>query len=81
MNMSQLSAISLTESVKGALNMCSLRWRFKDRGKGKVESGERPGETTTVVIACLARMIVTPLIILPVMGVLALNNVHPLFEE
>ena len=81
MNTSQLSAITLAESVKGAFNMRSPRRRFKDRGKGKVESGERPGETTTVVIACLARMIVTPLIILPVMGVLALNNVHPLFEE
>ena len=81
MNTSQLSIITLAESVKGALKMRSLRRRFNDRGKGKVESGERPGETTTVVIACLARMIVTPLIILPVMGVLALNNVHPLFEE
>lgn len=81
MNTSQLSVVTLAESVKGALKMRSLRQRFKDRGKGKVESGERPGETTTVVIACLARMIVTPLIILPVMGVLALNDVHPLFED
>ena len=38
MNTLQLSAITPAESMKGALNMRSLRWRFKDRGKGKVES-------------------------------------------
>ena len=40
MNTSQLSAITPAESMKGALNMHSLRQRFKDRGKGKVESSK-----------------------------------------
>lgn len=82
MNTSQISVITLAESVKSVLKMRSLRRRMKGGGKMRVESAsKRPGETTTVIVACLARMIVTPMIILPAMGALALHDVHPLFEE
>ncbi len=74
-----VSQIGIIKYVKNALRLRALRWRAKDSSRTKKQG--RPGETTTVVVACLARMIVTPAILLPTMGVMVDRNVHPLFEE
>ncbi|KAF8327967.1 membrane transport protein-domain-containing protein [Cantharellus anzutake] len=50
------------------------------RKKG-LECKTSPGETTTVIVSCLARMVVTPLIILPPMAVLAAYEVLDLFTD
>ena len=71
------SQIGIIKYVKNVLTLRALRRRAKSRTKNE----RRPGETTTVVVACLARMIVTPAILLPTMGAMVDRNVHPLFEE
>ena len=41
----------------------------------------RPGETKTVVLAILARMIVTPLLLVPFLMVVSRYDWHAIFEE
>jgi len=52
-----------------------------DGGLVRIVLEGRPGETTTVIAACLARMIVAPAILIPAMGALVVRHVHPLFED
>jgi predicted permease len=42
---------------------------------------DRPGETKTVVIAVLSRMIITPILLLPLMVLSAMVDLHAIFEE
>ena len=68
------SSSSLILNVKRLLNV---------RNGGETRSGvvQRPGETKTVVIAVLSRMVITPLLLLPVIALLTLLNVQPVFDE
>ena len=74
----QINNISLTKYVKNTFN---LRRRDKDSERGEMKSDKRPGETATVIVGCVARMIVTPAILLPVVAALVARHAHPLFEE
>ncbi|KAF8342735.1 membrane transport protein-domain-containing protein [Cantharellus anzutake] len=78
---SQLSITTLAGSVKSALKMDTLRRGFQSTKEISSESEIRSGETTTVIVSCLARMVVTPMVVLPAMGALALYEVYPLFED
>ncbi|CDZ97781.1 Predicted membrane protein [Phaffia rhodozyma] len=42
---------------------------------------QRPGETRTVIVAIVSRMIITPLILLPVIALLAIYDFFPITED
>lgn len=50
---------------------------------GTTEEGDAPllGETRTVWITVLSRMVLTPLILIPLMALAAKNDWHSVFEE
>ncbi|KAF8315553.1 membrane transport protein-domain-containing protein [Cantharellus anzutake] len=72
-----------TESVKKTFKTCTSDFwaSFSNSRKKRLENKTTPGETTTVIVSCLARMVVTPLIILPPMAVLAAYEVLDLFKD
>ncbi|KAF9519315.1 hypothetical protein BS47DRAFT_1379338 [Hydnum rufescens UP504] len=53
-------------------------WRLDE---GKPETRPSPGETRTVFVACVARMVVTPMIVLPCVGALTKFDVHRIFDD
>jgi predicted permease len=55
--------------------------RLLNGGATRTSVSERPGETKTVVVAVLSRMVITPLLLLPVIALLTVLNVQPVFEE
>jgi predicted permease len=58
----------------------SVREMF-GKQKNSAPAGPFPGETKTVVIAVLSRMILTPLLLLPLMVVCARFDLHAVFDE
>ncbi|KAF8319486.1 membrane transport protein-domain-containing protein [Cantharellus anzutake] len=72
-----------TESVKKTFKTCTSDFwaSFSNSRKKRLENKTTPGETTTVIVSCLARMVVTPLIILPPMAALAAYEVLDLFKD
>jgi len=78
---SQASGVStLAESVRDAFK---LRGINKRRGASSKAQGDktRPGETKTVMVAVLSRMVITPMVLLPVMAFLTTYDFHKVFEE
>jgi auxin efflux carrier family protein len=63
------------------LNMKKLLLNVRGGGEASAEQNRRPGETATVVIAVLSRMIITPLLLLPMMALLMKFNWQPVLEE
>jgi hypothetical protein len=48
---------------------------------GGAKKEKRPGETTTVAIAVLSRMIITPLLLLPLMAVSSRFDIQAVFAD
>ena len=71
------SQLSLVDSVR---DMFKMRRRAASSAGRKPET-TRPGETRTVVIAILARMIITPVLLLPFFALSARFNLQEVFEE
>lgn len=68
------STTTLVESLRDGLRLRSLVKRS--------ETPEQyPGETKTVFIAVLSRMVITPLVLLPLMAVFTTFDIHELFVE
>ncbi|KAJ6577465.1 membrane transport protein-domain-containing protein [Mycena capillaripes] len=71
------SATSLLESVREMFGKQQAARRTGDTPTAAV----RPGETKTVVIAVLSRMILTPIILLPLMALCARFDFHAVFDD
>jgi hypothetical protein len=85
------SATTLAGSVREVFKLCGVRARLSpltqgdggnsgDSGDGNNDRGTE-GETKTVFAAVISRMILTPIIILPMFAALALFVAHPVFDE
>lgn len=72
------SHLSLVGSVRSMFKMSSRRLR---RSSSTPAADKRPGETRTVVIAVLSRMVITPLLLLPLMALCAYYDWHHVFSE
>lgn len=71
---STASTATLVESLRDGLRLRSLVKR--------PETPEQyPGETKTVFIAVLSRMVITPLVLLPLMAVFTTFDIHELFVD
>ncbi|CAE7093166.1 unnamed protein product [Rhizoctonia solani] len=55
--------------------------RLRSLTKNSEDASKYPGETKTVFIAVLSRMVVTPLILLPLMAIFTTFDVHALFVD
>lgn len=71
------SHTSLVDNIKDMFKMKKRSPSDDPSGKAK----KRPGETKTVVIAVLSRMIITPLLLLPVMALSTRFNLQEVFDE
>ncbi|KAJ7183223.1 membrane transport protein-domain-containing protein [Mycena filopes] len=70
------STTSLLESVREMFGKQARR-----DGEVPARAKTRPGETKTVVIAVLARMILTPMLLLPLMALCAKYDFHAVFDD
>ncbi|KAI0718674.1 membrane transport protein-domain-containing protein [Cerioporus squamosus] len=76
------SRASLFESVREMFSMKSVKGKKSDRALGASASKEaRPGETKTVVVAILSRMIITPLVLLPLMMLSTKYDLQRVFDD
>ena len=71
------SQLSLVDSVR---EMFKMKKR-SESANPPPKAEKRPGETKTVVIAILSRMIITPLLLLPVMALSTRFNLQEVFDE
>lgn len=71
------STMSFAGSVRSLLKLADPS-KGKQRSKG---NDHKPGETKTVVIAIVSRMIVTPALIIPLIGFCAKYGWHEVFDE
>ncbi|CAE6386351.1 hypothetical protein RSOLAG1IB_02537 [Rhizoctonia solani AG-1 IB] len=55
--------------------------RLSSLTKGSEDASKYPGETKTVFIAVLSRMVITPLVLLPLMAVFTTFDIHELFVD
>lgn len=77
---SEVSAMTLRDSIKEAFKMRG----FKRPGSKRTQpNGQAPrkGETKTVFVAIVARMVLTPALILPAMAALAVFDLHKVMDE
>ncbi|KAF7966491.1 hypothetical protein HWV62_38130 [Athelia sp. TMB] len=60
-----------------------LRWKKRSEGEqgAGAKAVERPGETRTVVIAIAARMVLVPLLLMPLMALSTLYDWQAVFED
>ncbi|KAJ7163931.1 membrane transport protein-domain-containing protein [Mycena crocata] len=72
------SSSSLLESVREMFGKQPTGRRAAKKAKKPVA---RPGETKTVVIAVVSRMILTPLLLLPLMALCAKYDFHAVFDD
>ena len=70
-------------SLKSAFSLRSLRGssRGETRSRGHIATLRQKGETTTVFVAIVSRMILTPMIVLPVVAAFSKYDVHKIFDE
>jgi len=68
------SSSKLVNGVKGL-------FKLQKRPRNPSHSPERPGETKTVVIAVISRMIITPMLLLPLMALSKKFDLHDIFED
>lgn len=71
------SQLSLVDNVR---EMFKMRKRSPSRA-AQTSKEKRPGETKTVVIAVLARMVITPLLLLPVLALSTEFDLQEVFDE
>jgi predicted permease len=80
------SSGSLFHRLRNMLNL-KARWRHhrRIRSSGSISTLQkpegRPGETKTVIIAILSRMIIVPLLLIPLMALSAWYDWHAVFAE
>ncbi|KAH9916052.1 uncharacterized protein B0H18DRAFT_1039466 [Fomitopsis serialis] len=72
------SRSTLYDQMRG---MFSLKRRDGEPRQTQRQAHPRPGETKTVVVAVLSRMVITPLLLLPLMAVGARFDVQRVFED
>ena len=72
------SQLSLVDNVR---EMFKMKRRSPSEAGSRRHAKKRPGESKTVVIAVLSRMIITPLLLLPVMALSTRFNLQEVFEE
>ena len=65
--------------IKGILHISPRYATFENRNASK--KNENPGETKTVVLAVASRMIITPILLVPVMVWATSSDWHAVFEE
>jgi len=71
------SRSTLYDQMRGMFNM-----KRRDGEPRQTQSRQaRPGETKTVIVAVLSRMVITPLLLLPLMAVGARFDVQRVFED
>jgi auxin efflux carrier family protein len=80
------STSSLLNSAKDIFKFTNGRQDSQPHPNGglapsSAEGEKRPGETKTVVIAILSRMIITPILILPLMAISTRFDLHAIFDE
>ncbi|KAI5118167.1 hypothetical protein M0805_005789 [Coniferiporia weirii] len=79
------SSLSTGRSASFAGSMRSMfRLSRLDRSKGRKKDrkdASQPGETRTVVIAVMSRMLLTPLILLPFMSLVAKYDIPKIFDD
>ncbi|KAG8993327.1 hypothetical protein FRB93_002046 [Tulasnella sp. JGI-2019a] len=76
---SEISVATLRESLKDAFRMKRV-----DKANMALQGGNqspRKGESKTVFVAIMARMIVTPALILPAMAALAMFDLHKVMDD
>ncbi|TRM64409.1 membrane transport protein-domain-containing protein [Schizophyllum amplum] len=56
-------------------------WARRRSGGGERTKELQPGETKTVIIAVLSRMVLTPLVLMPLMALAAKYDWHDVFED
>ena len=74
------SRVSLLDSVR---DMLSSKPRAERGGAlgASARKNKRPGETKTVIVAILSRMIITPLLLLPLMVLCTKFDLQEVFDE
>ncbi len=73
---------SHTSLIDNVREMFKLKKRSPSRERAAKKAQEkRPGETKTVVIAVLSRMVITPLLLLPLMAISTRFDWQEVFEE
>lgn len=80
------SASALAANVQGAFKPIHARSRpdlvGAENGRERERNRQTPsGETKTVIVALISRMILIPLVVLPLLSVVAYYNLHPVFDE
>ncbi|THH30965.1 hypothetical protein EUX98_g3221 [Antrodiella citrinella] len=73
-----MSQVSLVDSVR---DMFRMKRRNRSSMSRSDDQEKRPGETKTVVIAVVSRMIITPLLLLPMMALSMRFNLQDVFED
>lgn len=74
-----VSQMSLVDNVREMFKLAPRRKSSAERRRQQAES--RPGETKTVVVAILSRMVITPLLLLPLMAIGAKWDFQEVFAE
>lgn len=75
---SKMSQLSLVDSVRGMFRLNKLNGSAPTAAH---KNEKRPGETKTVLIAILSRMIITPIILLPMMALSTKFNLQEIFSD
>lgn len=75
---SRWSSLSLVDNVR---DMFKMKKRSRSADTGRRAQKQRPGETKTVVIAVLSRMVITPLLLLPLMALSTRFDLQKVFDE
>ena len=57
------------------------RWKTEDHPVKPKKANVQPGETRTIVIAIISRMVLTPILLLPLMAIGARYDNPKLFDE
>jgi len=73
-----MSQLSLVDSVR---DMFRMKRRNRSVASRANTQEKRPGETKTVFIAIVSRMIITPLLLLPMMALSTRFNLQEVFED
>lgn len=77
-------SVSTSWSHASLVDTVREMFKMKKRSPSEGPSGKdvtRPGETKTVIIAIMSRMIITPLLLLPVMALSTRFNLQKVFDE
>lgn len=82
----RMSQVSLVGSVRSMFKLDSFRGGQREEGEhvallAPARDAARPGETKTVIVAVLSRMVITPLLLLPGMALSAYFDWHQVLEE